>query len=99
MKIQYRAVDVSGTEASPHPAEKYFDFVATVAGAIDPAQVWGAARLRISSHSGFFCPGFCIQRALLPVIRMLLYYRIAGVYASVFRKNSAARKGRAEWLT
>ena len=34
MKIQYRAVDVSGTEASPHPAEKYFDFVATVAGAI-----------------------------------------------------------------
>ena len=24
------------------------------AGAIDPAQVWGAARLRISSHSGFF---------------------------------------------
>ena len=34
MKIQYRAVDVSGAEATPHPAEKWFDFVATVAGAI-----------------------------------------------------------------
>ncbi|MBQ6444769.1 MAG: signal peptidase I [Clostridia bacterium] len=34
MKIQYRAVDVSGAESTPHPAEKWFDFVATVAGAI-----------------------------------------------------------------
>ena len=34
MKIQYRAVDVSGVEAGPNPAEKWFDFVATVAGAI-----------------------------------------------------------------
>ena len=34
MKIQYRAVDVSSVEAKPHPAEKWFDFVATVAGAI-----------------------------------------------------------------
>ena len=34
MKIQYRAVDVSGAEAKPQSAEKWFDFVATVAGAI-----------------------------------------------------------------
>lgn len=34
MKIQYRAVDVSGEESRPQSAEKWFDFVATVAGAI-----------------------------------------------------------------
>lgn len=34
MKIQYRAVDVSGEERRPLSAEKWFDFVATVAGAI-----------------------------------------------------------------
>lgn len=34
MKIQYRAVDVSGEEKTPHPAAKWFDFVSTVAGAI-----------------------------------------------------------------
>lgn len=34
MKIQYRAVDVDPAEVRPDPAEKWFDFVATVAGAI-----------------------------------------------------------------
>lgn len=34
MKIQYRAVDFSGAEQTPQPSEKWFDFVATIAGAI-----------------------------------------------------------------
>ncbi|MBP5458988.1 MAG: signal peptidase I [Clostridia bacterium] len=34
MKIQYRAVDVQNAETGPDPAEKWFDFVSTVAGAI-----------------------------------------------------------------
>ncbi|MBQ8063009.1 MAG: signal peptidase I [Clostridia bacterium] len=34
MKIQYRGVSVDSAEVRPDPAEKWFDFVATVAGAI-----------------------------------------------------------------
>lgn len=34
MRIQYRSVDVSGAEHRPSSAGKWFDFVATIAGAI-----------------------------------------------------------------
>lgn len=34
MKIQYRAVDLSGPEDRQQPAARWFDFVATLAGAI-----------------------------------------------------------------
>ena len=52
MKIQYRAVDVSGVEAKPHPAEKWFDFVATVAGAIAAVMLILAFLFRVVTVDG-----------------------------------------------